>query len=575
MSLRPVACLIPSALLAAAAPVAAATFTKVTSGVVVQDASESTGGAWEDFDADGDPDLFVSCGNLAAANNRLYRNDFGLFFALVPGPVAADGTPSIGGAWGDMDGDGDPDLHVSNRQGVDNLLYRNDGAGAFAPVTTGGPVTSGGNSNSASWVDIDLDGDLDLFVIEFNETNHHWRNDGGVFTAVTTGPHVTETSFSISGVWSDYDRDGDSDLYVANGGNQHNALYRNDGGTFVNVTAAAQLQHGGNTIGASWGDWDNDGWSDLLAANTLGQNEVLYRNLGDGTFERILTGPVVTAGGNSVGSAFGDVDNDGDLDLFVGNDGTDNALFRNDGGGAFTRITTGAIVTDGGQTFGVSLADWNSDGWLDAFAANRLDEDDFLYTNDGGANRWLEVALTGTVSNRTGIGTRVEAYATIGGVPVRQMRERQSQSGYNSAADPRLHFGLGDAATVDSLVVAWPSGLVETLRDVAVDQVLALVEGATLTGAPEAASAPLGALRVAPNPARGDAAIRWSAPGGDTVAVRIFDLRGRLVRSLAPSAHEAVWDGRDDAGRAVAAGTYFAVATGRERTGIARMTRLR
>lgn len=557
------------------APARAVTFTKVTTGVVVQDASESTGGAWEDFDGDGDPDLFVSCGNLLPANNRLYRNDFGLFFALVAGPVASDSTPSIGGAWGDLDGDGDADLHVSNRQGVNNLLYRNDGAGAFAPLSGIGPVTSGGNSNSASWVDIDRDGDLDLFVLNFNETNRHWRNDGaGGFTEVTTGPHVTETTFSISGVWSDYDRDGDPDLYVANGGNQNNRLYRNDGTTFTDVTAAALLEHGGNTIGASWGDWDNDGWSDLVAINTLNQNEFLYRNLGNGTFERILTGPVVSDGGNSIGSAFGDMDNDGDLDLFVGNDGTDNALYRNDGG-TFTKVTTGAIVTDGGQTFGVSWADWNGDGWLDAFAANRLDQDDFLYTNDGGSNHRLEVALTGTVSNVPGIGARVEAFATIGGTPVRQMRERHSQSGYNSAADPRLHFGLGDAAVVDSLVVAWPSGLVETLHDVAADQVLEVVEGATLTGAPEAAPAPGGGLSVAPNPSRGDAVVRWTSPLREAVTVRVYDLRGRLVRALAPAAEAAVWDGRDEAGHPVAAGTYFAVVSGRERTGIARITRLR
>ena len=561
---------------ALAAPVGAATFTKVTTGAVVTDGAESTGGAWEDFDGDGDPDLFVSCGNITAANNRLYRNDFGVFFDLVPGAVGTDNTPSIGGTWGDMDGDGDPDLHVSNRQGVSNLLYRNDGAGAFVPVTTGGPVTSGGNSNSASWVDLDRDGDLDLFVIEFNEANHHWRNDGGgAFTPILTGDHVTEVTLSISGMWSDYDRDGDQDLYVANGGNQNNRLYRNDGTTFVNVTAAAQLQQGGNTIGASWGDWNSDGWPDLLAANTLGQSEFLYRNLGDGTFETITTGPVISDGGSSTGSAFGDMDNDGDLDLFVGNDGTNNALFRNDGS-TWTKITTGDIVNDGGSTFGVSWADWNSDGWLDAFAANRLDEDDFLYTNDGGTNHWLEVHLVGTVSNRQGIGTRVEAFARIGAMPVHQMRERESQSGYNSAADPRLHFGLGDASLVDSLVVAWPSGLVEIRRNVGADQVLTVTEGETLTGAPVAAAAP-GALRLAPNPTRGPTVFHWTAGRSGVAPVRIFDLRGRLVRTMATrvGATEAAWDGRDAEGRAVAAGAYFVAVAVEGRTEVARLTVLR
>ncbi len=553
----------------------ATTFTKVVSGPVVTDASESTGGAWEDYDGDGDPDLFVACSNLTPANNRLYRNDFGLFFALVPGPVGSDNTPSNGGTWGDLENDGDPDLFVVNREGVNELLYRKDGGDVFSQITTGGPVTSGGNSNSAWWVEIDRDGALDLYVINFNETRRHWRNDGtGSFTEILTGAHVSEVTLSISGMWSDYDRDGDQDCYIANGGTQNERLYRNDGTTFVNVTAAALLQHGGATIGASWADWTNDGWPDLLAANTLGQHEFLYRNLGDGTFERILAGPVVADAGNSVGSAFADMDNDGDLDLFLGNDGQDNALFRNDGG-SFTKLTTGAIVTDGGATFGVSWADWNSDGWLDAFAANRLGQDDFLYTNDGGANHWLELKLVGTISNRSAIGARVEAFAEIGGQSVLQSRERASQSGYNSASDPRLHFGLGDATVVDSLKVAWPSGLAETWWDVAADQILTLVEGATLTGVLVVPRT--GELRAAPNPARGATVFRASSFADGLRAIRILDIRGRLVRLLRPERgrSEVAWDGRDADGRAVSAGVYFAVVECNSEAAVGRVTMLR
>lgn len=552
----------------------AVTFTRVLSGPVVNDASESTGGSWEDYDGDGDPDLYVACGNLTPQNDRLYRNDFGLFFALVAGPVASDGAPSVGGTWGDMDGDGDPDLFVSNRQGVNELLYRNDGADAFVSLTSAAPVTVGGNSNSTSWVDIDRDGALDLYVINFNERKRQWRNDGaGTFTEILAGDHVTGMTTSISGVWSDFDRDGDPDCFVANGGNVNNDLYRNDGTTFVNVTAAAHLQDGGQSIGASWADWNNDGWPDLFVANTLGQNDFLYRNLGDGTFERILTGPVVTDAASSVGSAFGDMDDDGDLDLFVGVDGANNRLYRNDGS-AFAQITTGAIVSDGGATFGVAWADWNSDGYLDAFVANRSGQNDFLYTNDGGTSHWLQIRLVGTVSNRSAIGARVDAFATIGGQPVRQLRERASQSGYNSASDPRLCFGLDDATVVDSLRVAWPSGLEETWRNVAANQVVTLVEGSAPTSTPETQSA-LGDLRIEPNPARGRAVFRWSIPGVEPATLRVLDVRGRIVRTLASRGEEMAWDGRDDAGRAVAGGAYFVVVRRGDTSHAGRVTWLR
>ncbi|HTH07106.1 MAG TPA: FG-GAP-like repeat-containing protein, partial [Ilumatobacteraceae bacterium] len=572
----PMAALVLFCVLALAATSRAVTFTREVSGPIVNDGAESTGGSWEDYDGDGDPDLYVPCGNLVPQNDRLYRNDFGLFFASIGGPVASDNTPSIGGTWGDMDGDGDPDLFVSNRQGVNELLYRNDGADTFVSLTTAAPVVVGGNTNSTSWVDLDRDGALDLYVINFNERKRHWRNDGsGNFTEILVGAHVTGMTTSISGVWSDFDRDGDQDCYVANGGNVNNDLFRNDGATFVNVAASAGLQDGGQSIGASWGDWDNDGWPDLFVANTVGGNDFLYRNLGNGTFARILSGPVVTDAANSVGSAFGDMDDDGDLDLFVGVDGGNNRLYRNDGT-AFVQITTGAIVTDGGATFGVSWADWNSDGYLDAFAANRSGQDDFLYTNDGGSNHWLEIRLVGTVSNRTAIGTRVEAYATIGGQSVRQSRERESQTGYNSASDPRVCFGLSDATAADSLTIAWPSGLQETIRSVAADQVLTLVEGATLTGAPAVAGTTLGELRIEPNPARQLARVRWSLPGSGPAVVSVIDLRGRVVRTLVPDAQEsATWNGRDEAGRSVASGTYFVVVRRGDTARTGRVTWLR
>ncbi|MGH7453435.1 MAG: FG-GAP repeat domain-containing protein, partial [bacterium] len=209
----------------------AQTFTKIVAGAIVNDGSNSTGASWADYDGDGFLDLFVANGNLTPQNDLLYRNNRnGTFTQITGGNIVTDGGSSMGGAWGDYDNDGDADLFVANRQGENNFLYRNEGSGAFVKITTGNIVTDGGNSNSSSWVDLDNDGDLDLYVINFSEADFLYRNDGnGTFTRITTGPPVTDISFSITGVWADYDNDGDLDLFISNGGNQNNFLYRNEG----------------------------------------------------------------------------------------------------------------------------------------------------------------------------------------------------------------------------------------------------------------------------------------------------------------------------------------------------------
>src|SRR5262245_9785459 len=248
----------------------AQTFTKITEGPVVNDGSNSTGASWADYDGDGFLDLFVASGNQTPQNDLLYRNNRnGTFTQITSGDIVTAGGSSIGGAWGDYDNDGGPDLFVANRQGENNFLFRNDGNGTFTKITTGNIVTDGGDSNSCSWVDLDNDGDLDLYVINFSQADFLYLNNGnGTFTRVTSGPPVTDVSFSISGAWADYDNDGDLDLFISNGRNQNNSLYRNDGnGAFTKITSGAIVNDGGNSIGCSWGDYDNDGNADLFVAN--------------------------------------------------------------------------------------------------------------------------------------------------------------------------------------------------------------------------------------------------------------------------------------------------------------------
>jgi hypothetical protein len=471
-------------LLAVTASVSHAQLDRVTdpSNPVVTDAFESGGGFWVDVNGDGYLDLFVANGNLTSQNNSLYLNDgAGGFRRVSTGAIVNDGGSSIGSTWGDFDRDGKVDVFVTNRNNFGNFLYRGNGDSTFTKVVAGSPVTDIANSNSSSWVDVDRDGNLDLYVVNFQGNDYYYHNDGPPsygFTRIDTLLQVGDgANFSISGTWGDYDNDRKADLFVGNAGTQSDNLYHNAGS---NVFTKTVLADGKASVGNSWGDYDNDGAIDLFVANTLGQNNVLYHNSGAPgyTLTSVSSSPVTTDGGNSVGSAWGDVDNDGDLDLFVGNDGGDNFLYLNDGPPSytFTRVLAGDAVTDGGNTFGVSWGDYDNDGALDLFVANRLNQLNFLYHNAGNANHWLELRCTGVASNPSAIGAKVRVKAAIGGSPRWQLREIEGQTGYNSG-NLDLHVGLGDAVTADSLLVEWPSGATDIYRNVRSDRRMLLVEG--------------------------------------------------------------------------------------------------
>ena len=470
-------------------------FTKITAGPIATDVEQSVGCAWGDYDNDGFLDLFVTSFDRTSFNTLYHNERNGTFTRFTAGaPANESNVRSAGCYWGDYDNDGFLDLFVTNL-GIDatNWLYRNNGNGTFQKMTAvqAGPIASdaGGRSVSAAWGEFDADGNLDLFVangaLAENKVDALYRNLGqGHFTNITLASGITEALESTQGTWTDVDGDGRLDLFVTHNAGQGNYIYRNLGnGTFKAITSGNVLNEQLNSVGSAWGDYDNDGKLDLFVVNgTLdGQlySNALYRNAGGGKFEKITTGDIVNDFGMFRSCAWADYDNDGYLDLFVVNEGLGNRLYHNNGDGTFTTVTDGDIVTDIATSSGCSWGDYDNDGFLDLFVANGgtvSAQANFLYHNNGNSNHWIKVRCVGTVSNRSAIGTIVRAKAFYDGADRSQMRQISGGDGWLSQNSLDVSIGFGTATNIELLRIEWPSGIVQEFQNVAVDQLLVIEE---------------------------------------------------------------------------------------------------
>ncbi len=454
-------------------------FEEVAMKAGVSDPGWAMGVSVADFDNDGFDDLYITC----FGPNRLYRNrGDGRFDDVTARSGVGDSRFSTGAAWGDYDRDGDLDLFVANYvdfklddlplfgkgqlcqyrgvpvqcgprglPGAGDALYRNNGDGTFTETSKAAKVDDpqGYYGLGAMWTDFDDDGWPDLFVANDATPNFAYRNNhDGTFTemGLVLGCAVDENGAeqgSMGVSIGDYDRDGRLDLVVTNFSDQYNTIYRqNEDGSFTDASRATKTAEVSMPY-VGWGtkffDYDNDGWLDLLVANghvypqiegaypggMYRQRKLFYRNLRDGTFAEVAAelGTALMERRASRGAAFGDYDEDGDVD---------------------------AIIND-------------------------LDGPPMLLRNDGGnrAGHWINVKLTGTKSNRNAVGARITLKA--GGLT--QIDEVHAGDSYLSHSDWRLHFGLGAAKTVDEMTIRWPSGAVEKLTRVAVDRVVRITEG--------------------------------------------------------------------------------------------------
>jgi enediyne biosynthesis protein E4 len=369
-----------------------APFTRITTGPMVTELSMWATPAWGDYDSDGWLDMFVSTFDPTGKNALFHNNRDGTFSKITTGPIATETSPqTYGAAWADYDNDGWLDLVISSssRNFQPSRLYRNVGSGLFKRMTAEevGPLASYvSHGFGLSWADYDRDGYLDLFVangaIDIPQPDFLFHNQGNGRFASVTNSMTTPSLATGFGGWTDFDNDGGMDLFVAQLATP-NELYRTDGqGQFFGITEGSGISGTGSvSVSTAWGDFDNDGDLDLLIVNMGFQGPIVrnwfYRNKGDGTFKQITEGPVAEDQDHFVSGTWVDYDNDGWLDLFVtilgpgssAPGGVFNRLYHNQGDGTFAMVTTGSLVTQTGNAGGAAWGDYDNDGFLDVCVA--------------------------------------------------------------------------------------------------------------------------------------------------------------------------------------------------------------
>ena len=457
-------------------------FTDITGKAGVGNIGNGKGVAWADIDRDGFQDLFVSNkGGLSI----LYRNNGdGTFTDITRKAGLAEVATgySMGSCFADYDNDGYPDLYVvkGGREEIEpNRLMRNNGDGTFTDVTDKAGVGAKMFTYAAAWADYDRDGFLDLYLANYGvgKKNILYRNNGnGTFTDMTDKAGVGDRSWSWSAVWCDVNNDGRPDLYVVNGQyptGQPNKLYINNGdGTFRDQSRESGADDPNWGLGAAFADYDNDGNFDLYVSNYVGPNRLLH-NDGKGKFTDVSTPAGLAYEGWGKGPSWGDVDNDGDPDLYEGDCKLANQLYINDGKGKFANQADKfpAVKNEGVRTKGTAFCDIDNDGDIDLFVvswggANKL------YRNEQNDRNFIGVKLVGTVSNRDAVGARVKV--SQNGKQV-GLREVFSMSGFCSQPPLTQHFGL-PAPGKYKVDVTWPGGA-KSSGTYQSGQIVTIVEG--------------------------------------------------------------------------------------------------
>jgi len=461
-------------------------FTRINTEAIVSDGGWSFGVSWVDYDGDTYPDLLVCNEDFSGspAPNFLYHNNGdGTYTRISEGAIASSGG-CLASTWADIDADGDLDCYVARPFLNNNLLFANNGDGTFIKDTSNLITAAKKFSMEVEWVDIDNDGWLDVFVANHGRPSDPalamiYHNDNGSFVLLSN-TEVGLIDDEANGVtWADYDGDGDRDPYWSRN-NKLSVLFRNEGNASFTHISECTLSKAPAKYQANWADFDNDGDLDIYTKHGDLGVAAIYKNMGKGRFELAAIPDLAQDTGAWTGGYCGDYDNDGWLDLIVlGNDRYKphpNRLYHNNGDGTLTRVNSDAIESEDEASGAAAWADHDRDSDLDLFIANVNSANNSLFENQGNDNHWLQVELKGTRSNRSGIGSKIKVKAVLNGKPLWQMREISAKNGFKSQSELIAHFGLSDALIVDSLIVEWPSSRRQVLTDVRSDQLVRIVE---------------------------------------------------------------------------------------------------
>ena len=502
-----------------------------------------SGCGWIDYNQDGLLDLYLVNGAATRAykpaqplRSALYRNNGDGTFTDVTAKagVGAEDLFGMGVAVGDYDHDGFPDLFVLGHGRC--ILYHNNGDGTFTDMTAHAHVENSEHwASSAAWFDYDNDGQLDLVIANYvdwsPERNFYcgdrgpgmrsychpddfnpepptlFHNNGdGTFTDVSKSSGVgLKAGNGLGVVTFDYDNDGWQDIFIANDHMPNFLFHNNRNGTFSEVGYLAAVAVSGDGqfeagMGTDAADTTGTGHMDLIVTHLDMQLARFYQNLGDGSFDDATFRSKLsyaTFHMSGFGTRFFDYDNDGTRDLFMANGHVlDNIeryhadtkyaepklMFRNTGRGIFENVSDqlGPDFVLPRVSRGAAIGDFDNDGDLDILVNNNGQAPQLLRNDGGNANHWLEIFLIGTKSNRDGVGARVKIVA--GDLVLYD--QRKGGMSYQSAQDPRLHFGLGTRTKIDSLEILWPSGMATKIANVKVDQIIAIKEGEGIVDRP-------------------------------------------------------------------------------------------
>ncbi|MDT7831839.1 FG-GAP-like repeat-containing protein [Flavobacteriaceae bacterium S356] len=493
------------------------------------------GVSFVDFDQDGKDDLTFA--TESTEKIHFFRND-GVVFTKISLPGIDQSTESKQLLWVDYDNDGDLDFFVTSTNGP-NKLYQNDGSLSFTDVTSSsGLFTEDLNTFGACFGDIDKDGDLDLFItnrgITVEQRNYLYRNDNGTFVDITVAAGINispEQSFCAA--FFDYDNDGDQDIYVANDKftNQNRFYKNNNDGTFDDVSTASGTDISIDAMSTTIGDYNNDGWFDMYITNTPNGN-VLFKNNGDGTFTDVATSSGTIFSSTAWGAVFLDADLDSSLDLYVSGsmDGSNmsflsSAFYHNNGSNVFSIPTGIGFDSEGNSSYSNAIGDFNNDGAPDIAVMNE-NANYYVWENQSvHNNNWIKIKLEGITGNKDGVGNRIEITAN-GKTQYRYTLCGEGYLGQNSMSE---FVGVGTATIIDEIKIIWNhSGQTETITNIPVNQGITIQEGNGVLRTSEEHKVD---FNVYPNPSStGVFNIRMNE-SAIIKQLRVYDVSGRLLLS--------------------------------------------